>query len=105
MMFEDAVLDFLDALELDEDEVAGWVKASAITSSYEGANRRYHQWVFLVQGDTVVSMRNVETGRRSGSMQAGPGEFLVYEEHEACGGGGCEACEYEGNIPVIRKAQ
>lgn len=104
MVFEDAVLDFIDALDLDEDEVAQWVKSSAITSSYEGANRRYHQWVFLVQGDAVISMRNIETGRRSGTMQAGPGEFLVYEDHEACNGAGCKDCQ-QGSIPVIRKSQ
>jgi hypothetical protein len=65
---------------------------SAAKFSKEGCNRRYHHWLFNVQGDEVVDMRT------SWMKQVGRGKDRVIEEHDTCQGQGCKMCGWSGQV-------
>lgn len=60
-----------------------------------GYNRRFHHWVFLIEGETVVSMQRLLP------LEVGEGDSSVREDHDECEGRGCKACGWSGY--VLRK--
>jgi hypothetical protein len=71
------------------EELALMLRLAAITSR-EGCNRRYHHWLFRVNGDEVSDMRTEWT------LKVGRGKDRVTEEHDECQGQGCKACGWSG---------
>lgn len=74
------------------DRLAEMVSKAAIVSHPKG-NRRYHFWVFDVEGDCVLHM----TDMRNTPV---PSEQVTCE---GCKGSGCSTCAGTGNIRVVTK--
>lgn len=78
------------------------IKKSAIITHPQG-NRRFHGWIFDVQGTRVVRATKLDSER----------EFIVYEECPGCRGTGwpgpkgegskCSTCKGDGEIKVTRR--
>lgn len=78
----------------------------AALCSLPGWNRRYHEFVFQLQGDgvTVGDMSVLDKPDTYGriAVPMGKDEFLVYEECGDCEGIGCEFCD-GGQVARKRK--
>jgi len=79
---------------------------SARVSLPEG-NRRYHHWVLLVTGNEISRITDIRTGAQSKApvdpaRPLAKGEFVVWEDCEACGATGCGKCD-KGLVRVIRR--
>jgi len=102
--FSNSVLEFAKRNGISALELERMLEKSAVIT-HELGNRRYHDWVFKLESVTVRFMSPItEKPDRVPLEVAGPGEFLVYEECEVCLGDGCEACNYQGDNPVYRRA-
>lgn len=100
-----SVLRFADKVGITPKKLEDMVSAAALVSHPEG-NRRFHNWLFKVENGTVRFMTPIAPSTDSSSIgltPLGPNEFLVYEECEECDGDGCEGCNFEGTIPVVRR--
>jgi len=82
---------------LTNDIVQDFVGHSAICS-HERGNRRYHKWLFQVEGNEVVSMTylDLKIEERKGSSG-----LTVNEECPSCEGVGCRDCGWVGSIQVV----
>lgn len=65
------------------------LRHGAITS-LRGASRRYHHWLFRLQGQKVVKMFAHYTEMDSA---------VAWEDCTSCEGRGCKACGWSGQIP------
>ena len=74
------------------EELHLMVEHSALTSTHEGFNRRYHHWLFEVVDGSVLNMRYTETSK------IGTGQYPQTEEHLDCGGAGCKGCGWAGEV-------
>ena len=86
-------------------EVRNMVKAAAVVTHARG-NRRYHDYVFQIEGRNIVSMADLNAGAGVTKKQDAPlrpDEFVQYEECEQCHGDGCEACNNEGEVRYVRR--
>jgi hypothetical protein len=86
----------LAALGIGRDELAEMVKRAAITT-HERGNRRYHNWLFSIEGDTVRRMTTVEETTIS---RPGKEAITVYDEHDDCDGLGCAGCGFIGEVRI-----
>jgi hypothetical protein len=77
--------------------------AAPFTHAY--GNRRFHDWVFSVQGMVVSAITNLKTGASS----AIKGMFVVYETCDVCHGGPgrntCKECLGVGEVKRYRRPQ
>jgi hypothetical protein len=76
---------------ISERVLAEMLDKAAITSM-RGFNRRYYQWLFKIEGGTVVEMQ------RAGVVEVGRGTSKMSEEHDPCAGRGCPGCGWTGFI-------
>jgi hypothetical protein len=83
----------LKAEKIAEEELLTMVQLAAPYTG-EGMNRRYHQWLFLVENTTVQKMmlQDLRTVGKVGS------KGWVEEEHDACVGEGCRDCGWSGIV-------
>ena len=82
--------------------IGEYVERSARCTLPEG-NRRFHYWVFDIQGDLLARVTDLTTGHSSTPRALGSDEFMAYEECPDCGGEGCKQCGNLGDIRVVRK--
>lgn len=76
-----------------ESRVPEMLSLAAIVTHPKG-NRRYHNFVFDVQGNQLVAVTDLR------------GEsFLVIEECQGCKGTGCTICAGTGEVKVIRRVK
>ena len=94
-VLSDQVKRVLKAEKISDDELAHMVQRSAPFTG-EGMNRRYHQWLFKVDGELIVKMM-LHDLRAIGTMR---GQGFIEEEHEDCLGAGCRDCGWTG---VVRR--
>lgn len=106
---EPKVLQFAAARGIEEAEVLDMVVRAAKVTHKLG-NRRYHQFLFMVQEGVVSLMTALEFDNaeaewysENSHLQPSEGEFLVYEECRKCEGEGCKRCGNTGQIRVIRR--
>lgn len=91
LRFSDQVLDVLEGEGIKTSEVEEMLSRAAITS-LRGANRRYHQWLFVLQADLVVRMFKVLPGQE---------HLTRWEPHEKCRAWGCLKCGWSGEVPTV----
>lgn len=101
------VLEFATSQGISLKSLIEMVDLSAKVSHRHG-NRRYHSWLFKVENNVVIRMLPLVNEGHSVTIPnqiptPGPGEFLAFDECEACEGVGCELCNFDGDVPVIRK--
>lgn len=94
-VLSDQVKRVLTAEKISDAELAQMVKLSAPFTG-DGMNRRYHQWLFKVDGPLVVKMM-LHDLRTVGTVK---GQGFIEEEHEGCLGEGCRDCGWTG---VVRR--
>lgn len=85
------VTTILQAENINGDELNHMLKHAAITS-LRGFNRRFHHWLFKVQGSALVDMQYAEV------VEVGSGDVRVMEDHEDCKGKGCRTCGWSGHF-------
>jgi hypothetical protein len=80
------------------------VERSARVSHALG-NRRFHQWVFEVDGRIVQRMSRIDApvAVPTQGVPLKDGEFYVHEECVSCFGGGCSICHWSGEVQLVRK--
>ena len=105
--FTPSVMAFAKRKGLDIHQLQNMVQKSALVT-HENGNRRYHEWVFLVEGQLVKWMSPLAPSKEKDTINRphptpGPGEFLVWEDCDECNGQGCKFCDFEGDRPVIRR--
>lgn len=66
----------------------------AAKTSLRGMNRRYHHWLFRVDGNQLQDMQ------RTDMVTFGAGNEQVLEEHDVCDGEGCHECGWVGEVSV-----
>lgn len=90
----DKVKRVLKAERISQEELAHMLRhaAKCRLPNAQSYNRRYHQWVFAIDGCAVKDMRYAER------LVVGSGHARVFEEHEACNGAGCHGCGWIGSI-------
>jgi hypothetical protein len=93
---------FIEEEGLTKDELVDMVRRSA-RASFKRANRRYHQYAFMVLGDQITLACRVADADVQEYMKEG--EFLVYEPCTCQGRAGCTICGGAGEVPVIRQVQ
>lgn len=80
-------------------------QAAPCTSDY--GNRRYHDFVFQIEGNDIVSMYDIKDGlfvtKREQRATLQDDEFIQYEDCEDCLGPTCKKCNGLGEIRYIRK--
>lgn len=91
MQISGKVLRVLQAEKISPDELYKMLDDVAFTS-IRGSNRRYDQWLFLVEGNVLKDMQRAEV------VQVGRGPNRMLEEHEACDGEGCIECGWVGQV-------
>lgn len=81
-------------------------RRAAITKHPQG-NRRYHNWLFQINGTYVVSMVNLDVpaAKEAPPTKVGEKEFVMYDECPKCEGEGCEACNHTGQVKAVHKEQ
>lgn len=107
-----AVMEFARAQNLPLHDVTHMIDRASKCSLPSG-NRRFHEWVFSVDGKQVVQvMTNSRSGEASvmlPSVRELPilrsDEFLTYDECDGCQGRGCRACDGTGEVVIIRREQ
>lgn len=97
---------------IDPNALQDMVQRAAMVTHEQG-NRRFHEWVFLIDGQLVKWMAPFASSTQKDKINRnhphpGPGEFLVWEPCEECEdengvSQGCKHCEFEGDRPVIRR--
>lgn len=102
-----SVLAFAESQDVSLEQLLNMVEASARVT-HEKGNRRFHNWVFLVEKNVVIRMTPLVGDAISDRLtrhipKPGPDEFLVFDECEECEGHGCDSCDGYGDVPVIRK--
>lgn len=106
------VLEFISLHGIRKEDFLGMVKKSAIATHAKG-NRRYYDYIFLVEGEEVVSVstlglfnvdkKTFDKPNTSRHNTPTPQDtFLVYEECPKCLGKGCAFCE-KGEVKMVRK--
>jgi len=80
-------------------------KASPVKASY--GNARYGQWLFTLKGKTLTNIVKLPSAMVSlfdvqDTKQTDPESFVMWEEHEPCGGKGCDQCQ-DGEVQVVRR--
>jgi hypothetical protein len=89
---------------ISDEELNEMVRAAAPVT-HENGNRRFHHWLFKVEGDILISMCRWDMVHRDLSHQRkGSDEFLVTEECALCDGDGCKQCGWVGFITAYRSA-
>lgn len=73
------------------------LRQAAIVTNERG-NRRYHDWLFQVDGSTVVSMQHFNYTKLRIPSQT---NLAVYQPCAECEGSGCAACGHVGEVHVI----
>jgi len=92
-VLSDQVKRVIKAEAVSVEELIHMVKLSAPFTG-EGMNRRYHQWVFKVDGYLVEKMM-LHDLRTVGATK---GDGWIEEEHEGCLGEGCRDCGWTGMV-------
>lgn len=105
-VYDDAVLKFASKNQVPVDALDNMLDRAARISHDQG-NRRYHDWVFDVEGKIVKKMGNLQKGCFSAkipsSQPMNPDQFIVWEDCEICEGDGCQSCNYEGAYRLVRQ--
>ena len=91
MQINQKVLRVLQAEQISADELYKMLDEVAFTS-IRGCNRRYFQWLFLVEDDVIQDMQ------RADLVEIGKGPHRMLEEHDECDGEGCRGCGWIGEI-------
>ena len=89
------------------DRVVDILGKAAIVSHPRG-NRRYHNWVFNLQGNTLTSVADIRAPVASKPQNRKNGQkptFVVWEECVNCSGPGCPACGGKGEVKVTRQGE
>jgi hypothetical protein len=86
---------------LSREDVVEMVRCSA-RASYKRANRRYHQYAFMVLNDQVLLACKIDQANAS---DWGTDEFLVYEPCTCNKNADCVICAGTGEVPVIRQTK
>lgn len=101
-----SVLEYAEKQGITLTQLLAMVEASARVSHSRG-NRRYHNWLFLVENNLVKGMSPLHMVESFATINhpptPGPGEFLVYEDCEDCDGKGCDNCDGMGEVAMIRR--
>ena len=79
---------------ISADEFDQMVDKSALSSAVTGFNRKFHQWLFKVEGQDVLNMR---LGHQP-SIGQPRGQGFIFEECSGCGGTGCIHCGWYGEV-------
>lgn len=95
MKLHEKILRIMQEEQISVEELMFMVEHAAKTS-LRGCNRRYHHWLFLVEGEVLKDMQYAE-----GIPEVGNGLVEMMEDHLPCQGRGCKACAWSGSI--IRK--
>lgn len=76
--------------------------STAARITHEWGNRRFFDFVFLIEDGVLLRIGNITKGTVS---SGGENDFIVYEPCETCGGGdgGCHVCGFSGEVPVTRR--
>lgn len=77
-------------------DIEEMVKHSAICS-HERGNRRWHGWLFHIEGNEVVTMGYLKPVR---IQRGGTSGLTMLEECPTCEGAGCKLCGWVGLIQV-----
>lgn len=117
LAYSPRVLKFADAEKITLDELRDMLKRAARVT-LNTANRRYHQYLFMVQ-DGVVTWAGKTTDQQEARILDNkaakatidepppqpqrPEEFLVYEVCGCGGEFGCTECGGKGEIAVVRR--
>lgn len=89
----DAVLDVLEDKGITHQQLDEMVSKAAITSLL-GANRRYHQWFFVVgAGKNPMVEKMFYVPRNHESVKS-------WKIHSDCFGWGCQECNWFGAVPA-----
>lgn len=91
MRISDKVQRVLAGEHISAEELAYMVAESAVTR-LRHCNRRYFNWLFLLEGTSLVDMQHVFV------VEIGRGSNRMTEEHESCEGQGCRACGWVGSV-------
>ena len=91
MQISDKVMRVLKAESISAEELFRMLDEVAFTS-IRGCNRRYFQWLFLVQNNVLKEMQRLDL------TEVGRGPNRMLEEHEECEGAGCRACGWVGQV-------
>lgn len=81
----------LTAEQISAEELYTMLDEAAFTS-VRGCNRRYFQWLFVVQDNVLCDMQRLEV------VEVGKGQDRMLEEHDACNGEGCRSCGWIGSV-------
>lgn len=83
-------------------EVLERMLATGAHITHEWGNRRFFDYVFLIEGGVLVRIGNMAKGTVS---SGGEGDFIVYEDCPACDGHtkNCVTCHGTGELLVTRK--
>lgn len=91
MKLSDKVLRVLKGERIPVPKFLSMVRQAALFNK-EGFNRRFFDWLLLVDGDSVLDMRKINL------MEIGKGNSKCSEEHDSCEGKGCKSCGWSGQI-------
>lgn len=82
---------------ISEAELDTMAKKAAI-NTHDRGNRRFHGWIFDIQGNTLQRMTQdiQRIVRRQGSTN-----LTVHEDCEECDGDGCKECGWVGEVVTI----
>jgi hypothetical protein len=91
MQLSDKAFRVIKAEGISADELRLMLDKAAFTK-LRGCNRRYFQWLFVVQDNWLRDMQRVDV------VQIGKGHDRMLEEHEDCDGDGCRDCGWVGQV-------
>lgn len=91
MTFSTNVQRVMQAEHISHQEMEEMLAKSAITSLY-GYSKRYHHWLFKVDGDCVLAMAGDSV------VVMGDGTTKMQEECCKCSGRRCQTCNWHGFV-------
>jgi hypothetical protein len=100
--YEDKVLQCAEYYDLSREKLDTMV-AGAARITHDFGNRRFHDWLFLVEGNHVIKMRKLASMPPQDTIKLQPNEFICWEDCELCEGEGCPTCDFQGSYRFIRK--